>query len=141
MEHARFLIDRAAELGETPEDPLLLFSVLYGAWTASHVDFNGEKMRDLAEQFLGLAQKQGSATPTMVGHRLMGMSQLQTGNIAQGRMHFDRAIALYNPTEHRSLATRFGVNFWHFHLIQSVMGAMDIGLSRDGSCGRGARTA
>ncbi|MGO9630649.1 MAG: AAA family ATPase [Xanthobacteraceae bacterium] len=99
VERARLLIERAEELGETPEDPLLLFSVLYGCWTASHVDFNGEKMRDLAGQFLGLAEKQESIAPLMVGHRLMGMSLLQTGDIAQGRAHFDRAIA-----------TRFGVD-------------------------------
>ena len=111
VERAHLLIERAEELGETPEDPLLLFSVLYGFWTASHVDFNGKKMRDLAGQFLGLAQKQGSIAPLMVGHRLMGMSLLQTGDIAQGRAHFDRAIALYNPAEHRPLATRFGVDF------------------------------
>ena len=87
VEHARLLIDRAEELGETPEDPLLLFSVLYGSGQRSHVDFNGKKMRDLAGQFLGLAEKQGSIAPIMVGHRLMGMSLLQTGDIAQGRAH------------------------------------------------------
>jgi hypothetical protein len=38
------------------------------------------------------------------------MSLLQTGSIWQGREHFDRAIALYNPAEHRQLATRFGVD-------------------------------
>jgi class 3 adenylate cyclase/predicted ATPase len=109
-ERARLLIERAEELGETPEDPLLLFSVLYGFWTASHVDFNGKKMRDLAGQFLRLAEKQGSIAPIMVGHRLMGMSLLQSGDIAQGRAHFDRAIALYDPPEHRALASRFGVD-------------------------------
>jgi predicted ATPase len=36
------------------------------------------------------------------------MSSLHTGDIAQGRVHFDRAIALYEPAEHRPLATRFG---------------------------------
>ena len=110
VERARLLIERAEDLGETPEDPLLLFSVLYGFWTACHVDFNGKKMRDLAGQFLRLAEKQGSIAPLMVGHRLAGMSLLQTGDIAQGRAHFDHAIALYNPTEHRALATRFGVD-------------------------------
>ena len=125
VERARLLIERAEELGETPEDPLLLFSVLYGCWTASHVDFNGEKMRDLAGQFLGLAEKQGSIAPLMVGHRLMGMSLLQTGDIAQGRAHFDRAIALVQSCGASSARHTFWSRFWRFHLIQSVMGAMD----------------
>jgi predicted ATPase len=44
----------------------------------------------------------------LIGHRVMGMSLLHTGDIAQGRVHFDRAIALYDPVVHRPLATRFG---------------------------------
>ena len=44
----------------------------------------------------------------MIGHRLMGISLLFTGDIAESRAHFDRALALYDPAEHRPLATRFG---------------------------------
>ena len=44
----------------------------------------------------------------MIGHRLMGISLLCTGDIAGSRTHFDRAIALYDPAEHRPLAMRFG---------------------------------
>ena len=64
--------------------------------------------RDLAAQFLALAEKQGTTVPLMVGHRLMGTSLLFTGDIAESRRHFDQAIALYDPAEHRPLATRFG---------------------------------
>jgi predicted ATPase len=38
----------------------------------------------------------------------MGVSLLCTGDMAEGRAHCDRAIALYNPAAHRQLATRFG---------------------------------
>jgi hypothetical protein len=31
-----------------------------------------------------------------------------TGDITAGRSHYDQALALYDPAEHRSLATRFG---------------------------------
>ena len=107
-ERARLLIEQAEALGEPPEDPLLLFSVLYGFWVANYVAFNGDVMRELAAQFLALAEKQGATVPLMIGHRLMGISLLATGDIAQGRAHFDQAIALYDPAEHRPLATRFG---------------------------------
>jgi predicted ATPase len=46
----------------------------------------------------------------MIGHRMMGMCLLFTGDFAEGRAHFDRAIAFYNPLEHRPLATRFAVD-------------------------------
>ena len=57
-ERARLLIEQAEALGEPPEDPLLLFSVLYGFWVANYVAFNGDVMRQLAAQFLALAEKQ-----------------------------------------------------------------------------------
>jgi predicted ATPase len=109
-EQARLLIEQAEALGEPPEDPLLLFSVLYVFWAANHVAFNGDAMRDLAAQFLALAEKQKATVSLMIGHRLMGTSLLSTGEIAEGGAHFDRAIELYDPAEHRPLATRFSVD-------------------------------
>ena len=108
LERARLLIEQAEAYGELLEDPLLLFSVLYGVWAANYAAFNGDALRELAAQFLALAEKQGTTVPLMIGHRLMGVSLTSTGGIAQGRAHFDRAIALYNSAEHRPLATRFG---------------------------------
>ena len=97
-------------LGEPPEDPLLLFSVLYSFWAASWMAFNGDVVCELAAQFLALAQKQGATVPLMVGHRLMGVSLQYVGDPAQGRAHLDRAIAFYDPAVHRPLATRFGAD-------------------------------
>jgi predicted ATPase len=108
VERARLLIEQAEALGEPPEDPLLLFSVLYSFWVANIAAFNGDVLRNLAAQFLALAEKQGTTIPLMVGHRTMGLSLVHTGEIAEGRVHLDRAIALYDPAKHRQLATRFG---------------------------------
>ena len=108
VEHARLLIEQAQALGELPEDPLVLFSVLYGFWAANYVAFNGDLICDLAAQFLALAEKQGATAPLVIGHRLMGASLVHTGDIAHGRVHYDQALALFDPAEHRPLATRFG---------------------------------
>ncbi len=95
VERARVLIERSHALGESPEDPLLLFSVLYGLWVANLVAFNGDVAQELAIQFLALAEKQSATAPLMNGHRQMGLSLLHTGNIADGRAHLDQAITLY----------------------------------------------
>jgi len=108
VEQARQFIERAEALGEPPEDPLLLFSVLYGVWAASYVAFNGDETRELASQFVALAEKQGQIVPLMIGHRLMGTSLMLTGDIPKGRAHYNQAFALYDPAKHRPLATRFG---------------------------------
>jgi predicted ATPase len=107
VDRARLLIERAKARGEPTEDPLLLFSVLYGLWVASLVGFNGDVMRELAIQFSALAEKQSTTGPRMVAHRQMGLSLLHTGEIEEGRAHLDRAMALYDPREHRHFATRF----------------------------------
>ena len=109
-ERARTLIEQAELLGEFAEDPLLLFSILYGFWVHSYVAFNGNMMRELATDFLTLAEKQASTPALMVGHRLVGTSLMTTGDILGGLPHYNRAIALYDPTEHRSLAARFAVD-------------------------------
>jgi predicted ATPase len=107
-ERARLLIEQAEALGESLEDPLLLFSVLFTSCGANYLAFNGDVLRELAAHFLALAEKQGSAALLGVGHLLMGSSLMTTGSILEGRAHFDRALALYDPVEHRPLATRFG---------------------------------
>jgi len=107
-EQARSLIEQAEALGEPPEDPLLLFSVLYAFWVANSVAFDGDASRDLAAQFLALAEKQRTTAPLMIGHRIMENSLMVTGDITESRGHLDQAIALYEPAEHRALAARFG---------------------------------
>src|SRR6202021_3916882 len=95
-------------MGEHPEDSLLVFSVLYAFLVANYVAFSGDVVRSLAAQFLALAEKQGATVPLMIGHRLKAISLASTGDIAEGRAHYDQALALYDPAEHRPLAMRFG---------------------------------
>ena len=109
-ERAHLLIEQAEALGEPLEDPLLLFSVLYGLFVPNIVAFKGDVCRDLASQFLALAEKQGTTVPLMIGHRIMGTTLVHLGHFAEGRVHLDHALALYDPVEHRALATRFGAD-------------------------------
>jgi tetratricopeptide (TPR) repeat protein len=106
-EKARALIEQAERLGEPLEDPLALFSVLFGFWAASFLAFSGDTLRELSAQFLSLAEKQGATVPLMVGHRNMGMSLACTGKPAQAREHYDRALSMYDPAVHRAYAMRF----------------------------------
>jgi class 3 adenylate cyclase/predicted ATPase len=125
VERAHLLIQQAEALGEPP-DPLLLFSVLHGFWAANLVAFNGGVVRELATQFLALAEKQGATAPLLVAHRIMGPSLLCTGDIREARAHLDQAIALYEPAEHRPLATRFGedqrvaILCWRSHALWAL---------------------
>jgi len=84
-----------------------LFRVLNAFWAANLLAFNGDACRDLAAQYLALAEKQRATVPLMSGHRMMGISLLHTGDIAEGREHLDKALPVYDPAEHSPLATRF----------------------------------
>ena len=106
-EKARLLIEQAEALGEPPEDPLLLFSVLYSFWLANYLAFKGDALLELATQFLTLAEKQGTTVPLMIGHRMMGSALACTGSPAQAREHYDRALTMYDPALHRAFAMRF----------------------------------
>jgi tetratricopeptide (TPR) repeat protein len=110
VEQARLLIEQAEALGEPPEDPLLLFSVLYGFWVVNTEALNGDVCRDLAAQFLALAEKQKASFPLVLGHAFLGTALLLAGDFAEARAHFDQGIALHDPAEHRPLATTFGVD-------------------------------
>ena len=106
-EQARQLIEKAQALGEEPEDPLLLFSVIHGVTVAHFVAFNGDALRELAGQFLALAEKHGAKVPLMIAHRQMGHFLLGIGNFVESRAHYKKSLTLYDPGE-RQLGMRFG---------------------------------
>ena len=110
MERARLLIEQAEALGEPPENPMLWSSVLSGLWVTNWGAFNGDVLLELAGQILALAEKQKATLPLISGHHLMGNSLMATGDIAQARAHYDQAMALYDPAQHRPLAMRLGTD-------------------------------
>ena len=128
VERARLLIEQAEALGEPPEDPLLLFSVLYGFWVANYVAFNGDVVRKLAAQFLALAEKQGTTAAAHDRASPHGRF-LAVRETSRRPSALRSAIALYDPAEHRPLATRFGQDPG-VNLVLSVVGSVVAWLSR-----------
>src|SRR6516225_8643886 len=49
-----------------------------------------------------------AAAAVLPGAGHQQLSPRTTGSILEGRAHYDQAIALYDPVEHRPLVTRFG---------------------------------
>ena len=127
LDQARSLIEEVEDLGEPLDDPLLLFSVLYGLWVASYNTFDGDAVRERAAECLAAAEKQSNTAPLMVGRRLMGISLTHTGDLAEGRANLDNAWQLYNPVDHRPLATRFGQDIGVAILFQRALSLWMLG--------------
>jgi len=104
----RALIEQAERLGEPPDDPSLILSALFGQWIVNFINFNGDVARELAARFLTLGEKEGTAVPLMIGHRTMASTLAFMGDIVEAKAHYNEALALYRPAEHRRLMTRFG---------------------------------
>jgi tetratricopeptide (TPR) repeat protein len=113
LEQGRTFIERADALGEPVGNPQQLL-VLNGFWLANHVAFNGDALRELAARFLALAETHRAIIPLIRGHRLMGVSLMWTGDVVEGRAHFDRAVALCEHAD-RPLATQTG-DLWVYTL-------------------------
>ena len=72
---------------------------------------NGDVCRDLADRNSSrIAEKQGATVPRVMGISIMGHSLTMRGDIVEAQEHYDRAITLYDPTEHRHLAARFSAD-------------------------------
>ena len=94
-ERARLLIEQAEALGESPEDPLLLFSALGGLAAASFVAFDGDAVRQLAARIYDArTQARGHcsahARAFLRGHALSSIraTSQKVGPTSTGRLHF-----------------------------------------------------
>ena len=93
----RALIEQAERLGETPDDPSLLLSALFGQWIVNFINFNGDVARELAARFLALGEKEGAAVPLMIGHRTMASTLALMGDLVEARAHYDEAARPLPP--------------------------------------------
>jgi predicted ATPase/class 3 adenylate cyclase len=102
---------RARELCQRLDDPPELFSVLFGLRTA--LLFRGElrKAYELSEQLLLLAQRGRDSAQFLYAHSALANTCFWMGRFPDARENLKRAISVYDPEHHRSLAFRyFGVD-------------------------------
>jgi tetratricopeptide (TPR) repeat protein len=88
----------------------LHLSVLYGLVSTNYIAGDPRAALEYAEKFLSLAQSQTESGYLLMGHRLVGLVLLVFGNYPAALSHLERAVTLYLPDEHRTLALRFGAD-------------------------------
>ena len=131
LDRSRLLVAATAATGSP-----LHFSVLYGLWVVDYVRGNAERLLEHAQQFLSLAEMQPASAPRLIGHRILGVGQLMTGDFRQARPHLELAASLYRPEEHREFAFRYGQD-----IGASALCYLSWALWHDGYPDQAARTA
>jgi predicted ATPase len=103
LERANRLVTETAAVG-TP----LHFFVLYGLWVSNNNAGATAVALEHATNFLFIAQSQPSSGSLLVGHRILAFSLMRRGDYRAALAHFETAVSLYRPNEHRDSAFRYG---------------------------------
>jgi predicted ATPase len=99
---------RAQHLCQHLEEPQQLFPVLRGLWNHYNIRAELQTAHTLGEQLLTLAQQVQDSGMLLAAHRAIGTTLFWMGAIAAAQSHFTQGIALYDPTQHRASAFRYG---------------------------------
>ena len=100
---ARSLCDR---LGDTPE----ISQVLWGLWTFHVLKAELATALDIAGEFLRLADRLQYPGLAVRGHWATEITCMHQGKFALAVEHFDRALALYQPDQHRGDALQYALD-------------------------------
>jgi len=101
---------RARELCKRIGETAQSFPMLFGQWGFHLVRAELERAHELAMEFLCQAQQQEDAVPLLMGHRVVGTSAFFFGQFAAARAHLEQVLALYDPAQHRTLASLYAFN-------------------------------
>ncbi len=91
------------QIGETPQ----LFPVLWGLWSFYLNRAELQTARELAEQFLRLAQDAQDSALLVEAYSMLG-SLFLPGELAPAQAYTEQGIALYDAAKHGSLAVLYG---------------------------------
>ena len=99
-------LELCQQLGETPQS----FPVLRGLWVVHEMRAELKAARSMSEQLLALAQQLDDPDLLIEVHRALGNTLLWMGEFAHAREHLQKAVALYNPEHHKTLAFQYGTD-------------------------------
>jgi len=100
---------RARGLCQEVGDTLQLFMILRGQWAYYNL-VHSQTARELGEGLLSLAQTANDPALLLEAHRALGWNLFFRGEFTLARSHLEQAIAPYNPEQHCSHASLYGMD-------------------------------
>ncbi len=101
---------RARELCHQVGGAPQLFQVLMGLCAFYRQRGEFQTARELGEQCLAVAQREGESMRLLEAHRALGIPLFYLGELVAARAHLEQEMALYDPLQHRSHASHYGVD-------------------------------
>ena len=98
---------RARELAAKVEDLTERASASYGVWGVAYVGADLTVMREVAETFLGDATRWPESPEAGFAYRLVASTRWFEGNYVDSRIHFERAVAVYDGARDSNRMSRF----------------------------------
>jgi DNA-binding winged helix-turn-helix (wHTH) protein/predicted ATPase len=124
---------RARALCERAGDAAQLWPVLHGLMRFYLVRGQLSTARDVAGELLAAAETTPDPAPALAAHNVLGLTAFHAGEFAEALIHFDRAMALYDPALHspsRSAVFRVGQDPAVSCTVQSALGLWMLGYPR-----------
>lgn len=100
------------KVGSSPQ----LFPALWGLWIFYHVRGDYAMAEQHGEQLLELAEATSDSGILLGAHQALGATRFLRGRLREGRDHFQRVLAIYDPARHLPLAYLFGQDAAAFSL-------------------------
>jgi tetratricopeptide (TPR) repeat protein len=99
---------RARELCQRVEEPLQLFSALFGLGHVYGGRGEYQTALELAEQLLTLAQKLQDPVLLIGAHLMLGAALYPVGEYISAKEHFEHGVSLYSPRHSSTLTFLYG---------------------------------
>lgn len=107
---SREVYARARELCLQVGQTRQLFPALRGLWAFYNMRSDMIHAREVGEQFLTLAQREGNPAFLLEAHRAMGITLFGLAELIPAREHLERGIALFDPQKHHSHTYLYGAD-------------------------------
>ncbi len=99
---------RARELCGLTGNRTHLITVNWGEYTGLLMAGKLDAALDKTLETLREAEQEDDVTARLMGHRSIGITSTQRGDLEVAQNNFEAALALYDPAQHRPLASRYG---------------------------------
>jgi predicted ATPase len=109
-EESKAAFIRARELAATIDNPTERFTIYYGLWLTNAVRGELGLAREIAETFLGEAERTVRMAECGFGRYLVGGACLWQGDFVAAQANLVEALGIYDPERDREARFRFGVD-------------------------------